>query len=142
MISFDYAETSKWIQGLEGIQQELHNWLFQYMYRKMNQFLERVKARTPVRTGLLVESWKIQRIEWEGATLSAYYINDAHDGWANYATFVEYGHAKPYKAGAKPGSSDWVQGFFMLTFTEKEIEKEIPTELKTGLKHLFQKHLG
>ena len=43
-----------------------------------------------------------------------------------YATFVEYGHAKPYKAGAAPGSADWVEGYFMMTVSLEVIQRNMP----------------
>jgi hypothetical protein len=44
----------------------------------------------------------------------------------DYATHVEYGHAKPYKSGAAEGSADWVEGYFMMTVSIMVIERQMP----------------
>jgi hypothetical protein len=51
-----------------------------------------------------------------------------------YSTFVEYGHAKPYKSGALPGSKDWVVGSFMMTITLDEVERNLPLRFDAKFK--------
>jgi hypothetical protein len=55
-----------------------------------------------------------------------------------YADFVEYGHAKPYKSGAAPGSADWVQGYFMMTVSLDYIYRTMPARFNTEFRAFVQ----
>jgi hypothetical protein len=49
-----------------------------------------------------------------------------------YATYVEYGHAKPYKSGiAAYGGPDWVDGYFMMTASIAVIERKMPIRFES-----------
>ena len=85
------------------------------------RFIAEVKPRTPVDTGDLRNHWKLDGITRSGNTLNVWFVNSMY-----YATFVEYGHAKPYKSGAQEGSDDWVEGYFMMTVSLEIIQRNMP----------------
>lgn len=140
--SVNYQDSIRLSEGLEAVVDEFNQWLFTFLLIQADEFLRRVKLRTPVDKGLLQKSWKLNKIGWRGDTLEAEFINDANDGWASYATFVEYGHAKPYlgEATRPHESTDWVMGAFMLTYTVRELEKEMPVELQNSFAKFLKKH--
>ena len=69
---------------------------------------------TPVDTGFLRESWNIDDIKKKG---SVYEIEISND--VEYASYVEYGH-RIVRGGNTLG---WKDGVFMLTISEKNLEK-------------------
>jgi hypothetical protein len=87
-----------------------------------------VKPRTPVDTGDLRNHWQVGRVFRVGDTLSVQIVNSMY-----YASYVEYGHAKPYKSGAGPGSVDWVEGYFMMTVSEEKIRTTMPRRFESAL---------
>ena len=69
---------------------------------------------TPVDTGFLRELWNIDDIKKKG---SVYEIEISND--VEYASYVEYGH-RIVRGGNTLG---WKDGVFMLTISEKNLEK-------------------
>lgn len=128
---FDYSEFVKFGKQLEKATYNFDQWLINFMTEQANKFLISVKRRTPVDTGNLVDSWKIDRIVKRGNDIVVYYSNEAvsPDG-AHYASWVEEGHAKPYQSGAAEGSINWVNGAFMLKITLDELYKNLPRDLE------------
>ena len=100
---------------------EYRIWLDKFLTEQADSFVQSVKRRTPVDTGNLKSRWVFLNPKWSGDTLTVEVWNSAY-----YASFVEYGHAKPYKSGAQEHSDDWVEGYFMMTITEEEISRAIP----------------
>lgn len=136
----DYSGSKYAAQRLGVLCAGWPRWLTMFLQEQAEIFLEKIRLRTPVDSGRLQESWKLESIRWQGNALVAQFLNDANDGRASYASFVEYGHAKPYKSGlAEPGTSDWVMGAFMLTFTVQEMEKLIPIALHSEMQDFFAK---
>lgn len=69
---------------------------------------------TPVDTGFLRESWNIDDVKKKG---SFYEIEISN--YVEYASYVEYGH-RIVRGGNTLG---WKDGVFMLTISEKNLEK-------------------
>ena len=90
------------------------------------RFIAEVKPRTPVDTGDLRNHWKLDGMTREGDVLKVWFVNSMY-----YATYVEYGHAKPYKSGASEGSADWVEGYFMMTVSLDKIQRSMPARFNT-----------
>lgn len=76
--------------------------------------LRKITKRTPVDTGNLRMSWDISRVR---KTSTGYQIEILNP--AEYAPYVEYGH-RIVAGGASIG---WKEGVFMMTISEKEMEK-------------------
>ena len=120
-MSFHYSEFQTFRNNFSKMTQEFDSWMHQFLLKEGLRFIAEVKPRTPVDTGDLRNHWKLDGITRSGDTLQVWFVNPM-----NYATHVEYGHAKPYKAGAAEGSSDWVDGYFMMTVSLEVIQRTLP----------------
>ena len=120
-MGFDYSEFQKYRNNFAKLTRQFDSWMHQFLLKEGMRFIAEVKPRTPVDTGDLRNHWKLDGITRSGDTLQVWFVNPMH-----YATHVEYGHAKPYKAGAAEGSADWVDGYFMMTVSLQVIERSMP----------------
>lgn len=118
---FDFSEFEKFTKNFKSMQRQFDEWLYSFLMKEGLKFIREVKRRTPVDTGDLRQHWKISHIEHIAGGVKVWFINTMY-----YATFVEYGHAKPYKSGAAPGSKDWVEGYFMMTISLDNIQRSLP----------------
>jgi len=76
-----------------------------------------------IETGLLRRSWYLSDVQRNGDDLTIELYNNVH-----YAIFVEYGHRTRLGTGVsppKPNGVTWVEGRFMLTLSQKEVEKKL-----------------
>lgn len=116
----------KYRENFLKLEADYRSWLERFLRDQAISFVKKAQRRTPVDTGFLKSNWTFSNFRWIGNTLSVDVYNDAY-----YASFVEYGHAKPYKSGAQKHSDDWVEGYFMLTITEEEISRALPKQWET-----------
>jgi len=94
------------------------------------KLLGKVIARTPVGpTGDLRRGWTIGQVKRSGNHYEIEVINAV-----DYALYVEYGHRTPDHTG-------WVEGRFMLTVSEEELEREIPAFLDRKHQEFMQRYL-
>lgn len=126
----------RYVKKMKSVDTSFSSWLQSYFTQQCNQFINNVKNLTPVDTGDLRNHWVIDSIVREGDTLICTFSNSME-----YATFVEYGHAKPYKAGAVEGSDDWVEGHFMVTISLSKLERDLPVQFSQQFR-LFMSQLG
>lgn len=120
-MSLDYSDFQNYRNNFAKFTREFDSWLHKFLLREGQRFIAEVKPRTPVDTGDLRNHWKLDGITRDGDELRVWFVNPMY-----YATFVEYGHAKPYKAGAAPGSADWVEGYFMMTVSLEVVQRNMP----------------
>lgn len=120
-MSFDYSDFQNYRNNFAQFTREFDSWLHKFLLREGQRFIAEVKPRTPVDTSDLRNHWKLDGMTRDGDELHVWFVNPMY-----YATFVEYGHAKPYKSGAQPGSADWVDGYFMMTVSLEIIQKNMP----------------
>ena len=118
---FNYSEFRRYRNNFNNMYLQFDAWLTMFLLKEGMMFIAGVKPRTPVDTGDLRNHWQLQGISRDGNTLKCWFVNSMY-----YATFVEYGHAKPYRAGAAEGSADWVDGYFMMTVTLDQIQRAMP----------------
>lgn len=118
---FDYSQFAAYRNNFRKMYAQFDNWLKAFLTQEGMRFIAGVKPRTPVDTGDLRNHWELDGITRDGDTLHCWFVNSMY-----YATFVEYGHAKPYKSGAAEGSPDWVEGYFMMTVTLEKIQESMP----------------
>lgn len=119
---FDYSQFQQFRDNFNTLSKEFETWLHGFLYEQGLRFISKVKPRTPVDTGDLRNHWQLgPTITRMGDVFHCWFINTME-----YASFVEYGHAKPYKSGAGPGSTDWVEGYFMMTVSLEEVQREMP----------------
>lgn len=128
-MSFNYFEFEQFSKQINTLEKQFDKWLYSFLMEEGMRFIREVKLRTPVDTGDLRNHWKLDGITRTGDTLEVWFVNSMH-----YATYVEYGHAKPYKAGAKEGSADWVDGYFMMTVSLDIINSKMPARFNRQFK--------
>lgn len=80
------------------------------------------KPNTGKKGGTLRRSWTIGEVVKTGDTYTIEVINPQ-----KYAPYVEFGHRTPNHMG-------WVEGKFMLTISEQELQKDAPKILMNKLK--------
>lgn len=83
-------------------------------YEVATRVFQATVKNTPVDTGFLRVSWNIDDVKKKG---SVYEIEISND--VEYASYVEYGH-RIVRGGNTLG---WKDGVFMLTISEKNLEK-------------------
>lgn len=121
-MGFDYSEFQQFRNNFAKFTREFDSWIHKFLLKEGMRFIAEVKPRTPVDTGDLRSHWELEGITRSGDTLQVWFVNSME-----YATFVEYGHAKPYKSGAAEGSADWVDGYFMMTVSLEIIQRNMPS---------------
>jgi len=120
-MGFDSSDFQRYVNNFTNMASQFDAWMNTFLLNQGMRFLASVKPRTPVDTGDLRNHWKLDGITKQGENLKVWFVNPMV-----YATFVEYGHAKPYKSGATEGSGDWVNGYFMMTVALDEVDRNIP----------------
>ena len=132
-MGLDYREFKQFRDNFNKLDKEFDKWLHNFLLHEGMRFIREVKFRTPVDTGDLRNHWQLSGgITHEGDTLKCWFVNSM-----NYATHVEYGHAKPYKSGAAEGSADWVEGYFMMTVSIMVIERQMPARFERAFKRFL-----
>ena len=127
-MGFDYSAFQNYRNNFAKFTREFDSWIHRFLLREGMRFIAEVKPRTPVDTGDLRNHWKLDGVTRDGDTLRVWFVNPMY-----YATFVEYGHAKPYKSGAAEGSADWVEGYFMMTVSLDIIYRNMPARFNREL---------
>ena len=120
-MSFDYSDFKQYRDNFANFTRQFDAWMHRFLMQEGQRFIAEVKPRTPVDTGDLRNHWKLDGMTREGDVLKVWFVNSMY-----YATYVEYGHAKPYKSGASEGSDDWVEGYFMMTVSLDKIQRSMP----------------
>ena len=101
------------------------------------RLLRKTIQKTPVDTGELRRSWTVGTVEKRG---DLYYIEVINP--LEYAQYVEYGHRQTpgryVPAIGKRLKKSWVQGKFMLTLSENEIQRDMDKIIKQKLIQLLK----
>ena len=101
------------------------------------RLLRKTIQKTPVDTGELRRSWTVGTVEKRG---DLYYIEVINP--LEYAQYVEYGHRQTpgryVPAIGKRLKKSWVQGKFMLTLSENEIQIDMDKIIKQKLIQLLK----
>lgn len=84
--------------------------------------------QTPVDTGFLKGDWTLGAIVKRGKFYQVEILNPA-----DYAIYVEYGH-RIVRGGVTYG---WIDGVFMLTIAEREVEKRVNRIVERRLKRFY-----
>jgi hypothetical protein len=128
---FDFRELKQFATNLKGMQKVMPVFIDNCVKELAARLLAKVVPRTPVgETGDLRRGWTIGQLHYEGDTVSVEVINPV-----DYSLYVEYGHRTANHAG-------WVEGRFMLTISEQELERELPGIIQKRLEKLIHDHLG
>lgn len=137
-MGYDFSDFQTYRNKFQKMSDEFDTWLYGFLIGEGLRFIAAVKPKTPVDTGDLRKHWNLapNPITRQGDVIKVWFINPME-----YATFVEYGHAKPYKAGAAEGSSDWVSGYFMMTVSIDQIEGSMPAKFNKSFE-TYLKNMG
>ena len=130
---FNFTQFQQYRDNFATMYVQFDAWIAKFLLREGMRFIAGVKPRTPVDTGDLRNHWQLDGMSREGDVLKCWFVNSMY-----YATFVEYGHAKPYKSGAAEGSPDWVEGYFMMTVTLDQIQREMPARYEAAFRHFLK----
>lgn len=121
---YDYSEIEAFGKRLDRAQ-EIMDELFREAIKEIAlDFLVIAKGRTPEKTGLLKDRWRIGEIQKQGDS----YTIEVFDN-TEYASFVENGHRTRKGKGKKSSlinSKAWVEGRFMMKLTEDDIAIRMP----------------
>ncbi|MEK4854793.1 HK97 gp10 family phage protein [Paenibacillus sp. FSL H7-0756] len=129
--SFDFSDAKKLQKNLQRMQKEFPAFMEECIRELAGRLLAKAIARTPVRTGDLRRGWQIgQVVRLPGGGVHVEIVNNVE-----YALYVEYGHVTRLRTG-------WVNGKFMLTLSEEELERELPGIMEKKLKKYIEKHMG
>lgn len=129
MGNFSFGDMRKLQKQLETLQNNTPQILESVARELAQRLYAKVVKRTPVVSGNLRHGWKIESITQNGGNYVIEIINPVE-----YASYVEYGHRTKNHKG-------WVNGKFMLSISEQELqkitpqvlEKQILKQLKAGL---------
>lgn len=132
-MGMNYTDFQTYRNNFNRMSKSFDSWMHRFLLNEGLRFIAEVKPRTPVDSGDLRNHWQLQGITREGSTLHCWFVNSMH-----YASFVELGHAKPYKAGAAEGSIDWVDGYFMMTVSLEIIERNLPVRFNNQFKEFLR----
>lgn len=127
---FDFDELKRFAKNLEAMEKALPVFIEECVRELAMRLLAKVVPRTPVDTGELRRGWTIGQIR---RTADGYEIDVINP--TEYSLYVEYGHRTRDHTG-------WVEGRFMLTISEKELERELPAILKRKQEAFLKKFLG
>lgn len=130
MGNFEFGELKEFQKKLERMGQNFDAFVEECIRELAARLLAKTIARTPVDTGDLRRGWTIGAIQRVGDNFLVEIINPVE-----YAMYAEFGHRTRNHTG-------WVEGRFMLTISEAELEREMPAILNRKLQQFMNRFLG
>ena len=131
----NFEELAAFQQNLEQLADNMSTIMDTCAKDLAQRLIRKAKLRTPVgiysggkKGGTLRRGWSTQnvRIFHSGTACVAEIINPVE-----YASYVEYGHRTANHAG-------WVPGKFMMTLSEREIQRDAPGILEQRIKKMME----
>jgi len=129
MGEFHFEELKQYRDTLKQLDREFPGFIEECIRELAARLLAKTIARTPVDTGELRNGWTIGPIQRVGDNYLVEIINPVE-----YALYREYGHRTRDHTG-------WVEGSFMLTISQEELEAEMPAFLEQKIQQ-FMNRLG
>lgn len=131
MGKFDFSDVKKLHKSMVQMQKEFPAFMEECIRELAGRLLAKAIARTPVLTGDLRRGWQIgQVVKLPGGGVHVEITNNVE-----YALYVEFGHVTRLRTG-------WVNGRFMLTLSEQELEREMPAIIERKFQEFLNKHMG
>lgn len=115
-MGLDMNDFVKYTKEFKSMQADFEQFLKNWITKQGKILIEKTKARTPVDTGNLRNSWFLGNFERQGTKAQIGINNNAE-----YASFVEYG--TPARLNWK-----WADGAKMLTKSLYDIEQSMPED--------------
>ncbi|MDU5417021.1 HK97 gp10 family phage protein [Peptoniphilus harei] len=126
-VTFDVSELEAFKNNLQGLQDQIDSIIIEALEEIVAREMRMVKKGTPVDTGTLRKAWRITGIKKAGSSFEVSVYNNM-----DYADYVEFGHrTRDHK--------NWVPGKFMLTVSERQIEKVMEEIVDRHLEEAFSK---
>lgn len=126
-VTFDVSELEAFKNNLQGFQDQIDSIIIEALEEIVAREMRMVKKVTPVDTGTLRKAWRITDIKKAGDSFEVSVYNNM-----DYADYVEFGHrTRDHK--------NWVPGKFMLTVSERQIEKVMEEIVDRHLEEAFSK---
>lgn len=126
-VTFDVSELEAFKNNLQGLQDQTDSIIIEALEEIVAREIRMVKKGTPVDTGTLRNAWRITDIRKAGNSFEVSVYNNM-----DYADYVEFGHrTRDHK--------NWVPGKFMLTVSERQIEKVMEEIVNRHLEEAFSK---
>lgn len=123
----DYRQLVKLRDKLEKLQRtDIEKFQEDMVKELAARLLRKVIKNTPSDTGNLRRSWAVGNVVKNGTTYEVEVFNNTE-----YAPYVEYGHRTANHSG-------WVQGKFMLTISEKELQQNADKIVQQSLERLLR----
>lgn len=119
---FDYRELEKYIQNFQKASESFETWLISFLQENANWLIKQTVEATPVDTGNLRRQWKITKVR----KLSSGNIGFVLINYADYASYVEFGHATRNR-------KNWVEGYFMCTISIDKLDRYLPRRFEKEL---------
>ena len=113
-MGLDMNDFVKYVENFKEMEKEFDDFLKKWITQQGSKLLANTKARTPVDTGNLRNSWSLGEYERQG-NVASIGINNS----AEYASIIEYGTPK------RPNWK-WSVGAHMLTISMNEILRDMP----------------
>lgn len=130
MGDFQFGDLKRFKQSLEQMQLDYHAFVEECIKELANRLLAKTIARTPVgETGDLRKGWTLGPVQRTGSEFHVEILNPVE-----YSKYVEYGHRTANHTG-------WVEGRFMLTISQEELEREMPVILERKLQQYIERRL-
>ena len=140
-IKVDLKELEKFAKNLEKARDsEIKKMLENITNEIAAKLMRKAVKRTPVKEGILRNAWTVSAVNKTGDGYEVVVSNHME-----YAAYVEYGHIQTpgrfVPAIGKRLKNSWVEGKFMLTKSELElngrIEKIVSKKVEKWLKEVF-----
>ena len=126
-VRFDVTDFEKYMDSINDFKDSISGIMEEAIKEIALRELRSVKKLTPVDTNTLRRSWYVGDIRKRGNEVEVTIYNNT-----NYGNYVEFGHrTRDHK--------NWVTGKFMLTISEREIEREIEKIVDRHLEEAFGK---
>ena len=120
----DFSELVALRDKFQNLQNVIDDFCIQVTKEIAQIIVKEVKEKTPIDKGKLRDNWTIGEFKKEGTVYKIEVINPLE-----YAEFVEFGHRQQpgryVKAIGKRLKKSWVQGKFMLTITERDLQRNL-----------------
>lgn len=126
-VTFDVSELEAFKNNLQGLQDQTDSIIIEALEEIVAREMRMVKKGTPVDTGTLRKAWRITDIKKAGTSFEVSVYNNTE-----YADYVEFGHRTR-------NHKNWVPGKFMMTISEREVEKVMEEIVDRHLEEAFSK---
>ncbi len=126
-VTFDVSSLKDFKDQLKGFGDIVDSIIQEALEECVAREMRMTKKLTPVDTSTLRKAWRITDVKKDGDSYQVTLYNNT-----DYADYIEFGHRTR-------GHKNWVPGKFMLTISEREVEKVMDEIVDRHLEEAFSK---